>query len=84
MSHDFEAQSESIRTALEGAILSRYLPESMLLKQQLNKDDQFQLALAIAKSRPRYDAILTPGATSPSAVGLPAGALRSSSSVAVQ
>jgi hypothetical protein len=50
--------SNTHRTALEGAILSRYLPESMLLRSQLAKDDQFQLALSIAKNRPRYESII--------------------------
>ena len=55
------------RTALEGAILSRYLPESMLLRTQLDSDPQFQLALEIAKNRPRYEAIIKGPLTADSA-----------------
>ncbi|KAG5180424.1 ClpP/crotonase-like domain-containing protein, partial [Tribonema minus] len=58
MMRGFDTQKGTIREALENAILSRYLPESMLLKRQLTTDDQFKLALSIVKDRPRYDSLL--------------------------
>lgn len=58
LGHVYTSSKTHDRQALEGAILSRYEPESMLLRRQLETDDHFRLALNILRDRPRYDALL--------------------------
>lgn len=38
----------------------RYFPESMVLREQLRKDPQFQVALELVQDREMYDKIITP------------------------
>ncbi|CAM9615996.1 unnamed protein product [Ascophyllum nodosum] len=56
----FSSSKEQIRSQLEEAILSRYFPESMVLREQLQKDPQFQVALELVQDRDMYDRIITP------------------------
>jgi carboxyl-terminal processing protease len=57
---DFVTRKEYIREELTNAILARYLPESMLLKEQLGTDEQFKVALAVAQDPKRYSVLLEP------------------------
>lgn len=40
--------------------LARYLPESMVLREQLSKDPQFQVALELVQDKTMYKRIITP------------------------
>ncbi|CAN0233609.1 unnamed protein product [Pylaiella littoralis] len=60
MLRSFDARKEQIRIDLEEAILSRYLPESMVLRKQLDKDPQFQVALELVQDKGMYNRIITP------------------------
>ncbi|CBJ29210.1 carboxy-terminal peptidase [Ectocarpus siliculosus] len=56
----FDSRKERIRASLEEAILSRYLPESMVLRKQLDRDPQFQVALELVQDKGMYNRIITP------------------------
>ncbi|CAM9140501.1 unnamed protein product [Chrysoparadoxa australica] len=62
LTNDFGNKKESIKDAIGDAILSRYLPESQMLKMQLDRDPEYNKALEIARNPKLYAKILaSPG-----------------------
>ena len=49
---------DDLKASLEDAILSRYLPESSLLRRALARDSQLKEAVHVVHDRARYDALL--------------------------
>lgn len=66
LSEDFAAHSAELRQELELAILSRYLPESQVLRLAFRSDAQLDAAAKIVSDRTKYDALLS---SSPAAAG---------------
>jgi len=60
MLDEFDTFSSSIKSRLEQSILSRYLPESMLLKKTLYSDNLMKEAVELAKKKSRYTSLLAP------------------------
>lgn len=58
---DFERYRQEIKEDLSQTILSRYLPESMLLERGVKKDPQVQAAVKLLGSRNNFDKILAKG-----------------------
>ena len=56
LSEDFSAHSAELRQELELAILSRYLPESQVLRLAFRTDAQLEAAAKIVSDRTKYDA----------------------------
>ena len=58
MSNDFKKYSKDIKEDISTSILSRYLPESMLLEKGLKTDQQVVSAIRLIKNPKKFDTIL--------------------------
>jgi len=58
MSKDFDKYKKDIKEDIETGILSRYLPESMLINRSIQTDKQVQGALKIMKNQKQFNKLL--------------------------
>lgn len=56
---DIVKHQDDIKASLEDAILSRYLPESVLLRRALARDNQLKEAVYLIHDRNKYESILS-------------------------
>mmetsp|Transcript_16391 Transcript_16391/g.24797 ORF Transcript_16391/g.24797 Transcript_16391/m.24797 type:complete len:775 (-) Transcript_16391:231-2555(-) len=61
MQRDFEKDRAGIKEDLNQVILSRYLPQSMVLEQSLKTDDQVQAALKLVRNERQFKNLLARG-----------------------
>lgn len=54
----FKILQGDLKASLEDAILSRYLPESSLIRRALGRDNQLKEAVRVVSDRAKYDALL--------------------------
>ena len=76
LSEDFSAHSAELRQELELAILSRYLPESQVLRLAFRTDAQLEAAAEIVSDRTKYDALLSSSPTASTRATTPGSASR--------
>ena len=61
--NDFEKYKKEIKEDIATSILSRYIPESMLMKRSLKTDDQVQEAIKLLANDKSFSKILAKGST---------------------
>ena len=76
LSEDFLTHSAELRQELELAILSRYLPESQVLRLAFRTDAQLEAAAEIVSDRAKYDALLSSSPTAGTRATTPGSASR--------
>ena len=58
MSSDFKKYDEDIKEDIANSILSRYLPESMIIERGLKTDKQVEAAVKLVKNQDKFDTLL--------------------------